>query len=65
MVAQPFEEAESPWISQGLQEAAQGVIGKRIEPWSCAVKLGEVQGDPTRGLASLGLAFSSAPEIVP
>ena len=49
MVAQPFEEAESPWISQGLQEAAQGV------GW----------GDPTRGLASLGLAFSSAPEIVP
>lgn len=30
MEAQPLEEAEFLWISQGWQEAAQGVIGKRM-----------------------------------
>lgn len=55
MEAQPFEEAEFPWISQGRQEAAQGMIGKRTE---------EVQEGPTRHLASLGLTFGPAHVIV-
>lgn len=60
METQPLEEAEFLWISQGWQEAAQGVIGKRTE-LCCR---GEVQEDPTRHLASLGLAFSPAHMIV-